>query len=113
MIISVIDNLRREGFCILMDDFGSGYSSLNMLKDIHIDILKLDMEFLRSTDQTGRGGNILSAMVQMARSLNLHTIAEVVETREQVDFLKSIGCNCVQGYFFSQPITVEEFEKLI
>ncbi len=113
MIMGVTEKLQREGFLILMDDFGSGYSSLNMLKDIHIDILKLDMEFLRSTDQTGRGGNILSAMVQMARSLNLHTIAEGVETREQVDFLKSIGCNCVQGYFFSQPITVEEFEKLI
>ena len=113
MIMGVTEKLQSEGFLILMDDFGSGYSSLNMLKDIHIDILKLDMEFLRSTDQTGRGGNILSAMVQMARSLNLHTIAEGVETREQVDFLKSIGCNCVQGYFFSQPITVEEFEKLI
>ena len=111
--MGVTEKLQSEGFLILMDDFGSGYSSLNMLKDIHIDILKLDMEFLRSTDQTGRGGNILSAMVQMARSLNIHTIAEGVETREQANFLKSIGCNWVQGYFFSQPITVEEFEKLI
>ncbi|WP_297963555.1 bifunctional diguanylate cyclase/phosphodiesterase [uncultured Anaerovibrio sp.] len=113
MIMEVTERLQNEGFVILMDDFGSGYSSLNMLKDIHIDILKLDMGFLRSTDQTGRGGNILSAVVQMAKSLNLHTIAEGVETREQVDFLKSIGCYWVQGYYYSKPIPVEEFEKLI
>ena len=111
MIISVIDNLRREGFCILMDDFGSGYSSLNMLKDIYIDILKIDMGFLQRTDRTGRGNNILSAVVRMAEQLNLPTIVEGVETKEQVDLLKSIGCNWVQGFYFSQPITVEAFAE--
>ena len=111
MIISVIDNLRREGFCILMDDFGSGYSSLNMLKDIYIDILKIDMGFLQRTDRTGRGNNILSAVVRMAEQLNLPTIVEGVETKEQVDLLKLIGCNWVQGFYFSQPITVEAFAE--
>uniref|UniRef100_UPI00388FECBC putative bifunctional diguanylate cyclase/phosphodiesterase n=1 Tax=Anaerovibrio sp. TaxID=1872532 RepID=UPI00388FECBC len=113
MIMSVVDNLQREGFRILMDDFGSGYSSLNMLKDIYIDVLKIDMGFLQRTDRTGRGNNILAAVVYMADKLKLPTIAEGVETKEQVDFLKSIGCNWAQGFYFSQPISAEEFSKLL
>ncbi|MBE6099127.1 MAG: EAL domain-containing protein [Anaerovibrio sp.] len=113
MIISVVENLQKAGFRILMDDFGSGYSSLNMLKDIYIDVLKIDMGFLQRTDRTGRGTNILAAVVQMADSLKLPTIAEGVETKEQVDLLKSIGCNWAQGFYFSQPISVEDFSKLL
>jgi len=113
MIMSVVDNLQREGFRILMDDFGSGYSSLNMLKDIYIDVLKIDMGFLQRTDRTGRGNNILAAVVYMADKLKLPTIAEGVETKEQVDFLKSIGCNWAQGFYFSQPISAEEFSQLL
>lgn len=111
-IITITRQLREAGFLILMDDFGTGYSSLNMLKDIQIDVLKLDMGFLKSSDQTVKGGNILAAIVQMAKSLKMQTIAEGVETKEQVEFLKSIGCKYVQGYYYSRPVPVEDFEKL-
>lgn len=98
---------------ILMDDFGTGYSSLNMLKDIQIDVLKLDMGFLKSSDYSAKGGNILTAILKMAESLKMQTIAEGVETKEQVEFLKSIGCRYVQGFYYSKPLPVGEFEKLI
>ena len=79
-----------------MDDFGSGYSSLNVLKDIAVDVLKIDMKFLSDTDQEGRSQNILASVVRMAKWLNLPVIAEGVERREQVDFLHSVGCEYVQ-----------------
>lgn len=112
-IISMTKHLRDAGFVILMDDFGSGYSSLNMLKDIQIDILKLDMGFLKSSDHSAKGGNILAAIMQMAHSLKMQTIAEGVETKEQVEFLKKIGCQCVQGFYFAKPMKASEFEAFI
>ncbi|MDY5053539.1 MAG: bifunctional diguanylate cyclase/phosphodiesterase, partial [Anaerovibrio sp.] len=87
-IITITRQLREAGFVILMDDFGTGYSSLNMLKDIQIDVLKLDMGFLKSSDYSAKGGNILTAILKMAESLKMQTIAEGVETKEQVEFLK-------------------------
>lgn len=112
-IITITRQLREAGFVILMDDFGTGYSSLNMLKDIQIDVLKLDMGFLKSSDYSAKGGNILTAILKMAESLKMQTIAEGVETEEQVEFLKSIGCKYVQGFYYSKPLPVGEFEKLI
>ena len=112
-IITITRQLREAGFVILMDDFGTGYSSLNMLKDIQIDVLKLDMGFLKSSDYSAKGGNILTAILIMAESLKMQTIAEGVETKEQVEFLKSIGCKYVQGFYYSKPLPVDEFEKLI
>ena len=112
-IITITRQLREAGFVILMDDFGTGYSSLNMLKDIQIDVLKLDMGFLKSSDHSAKGGNILTAILKMAESLKMQTIAEGVETKEQVEFLKSIGCRYVQGFYYSKPLPVGEFEKLI
>ena len=112
-IITITRQLREAGFVILMDDFGTGYSSLNMLKDIQIDVLKLDMGFLKSSDHSAKGGNILTAILKMAESLKIQTIAEGVETKEQVEFLKSIGCKYVQGFYYSKPLPVDEFEKLI
>lgn len=112
-IITITRQLREAGFVILMDDFGTGYSSLNMLKDIQIDVLKLDMGFLKSSDYSAKGGNILKAILKMAESLKMQTIAEGVETKEQVEFLKSIGCRYVQGFYYSKPLPVGEFEKLI
>lgn len=112
-IITIIRQLREAGFVILMDDFGTGYSSLNMLKDIQIDVLKLDMGFLKNSDYSAKGGNILTAILKMAESLKMQTIAEGVETKEQVEFLKSIGCKYVQGFYYSKPLPVDEFEKLI
>ena len=112
-IITITRQLREAGFVILMDDFGTGYSSLNMLKDIQIVVLKLDMGFLKSSDYSAKGGNILTAILKMAESLKMQTIAEGVETKEQVEFLKSIGCRYVQGFYYSKPLPVGEFEKLI
>ncbi len=112
-IITITRQLREAGFVILMDDFGTGYSSLNMLKDIQIDVLKLDMGFLKSSDYSAKGGNILTAILKMAESLKMQTIAEGVETKEQVEFLKSIGCRYVQGFYYSKPLPVGDFEKLI
>ena len=107
MVSSVIRQLHDAGYIVEMDDFGSGYSSLNVLKDLDVDVIKLDMNFLRG-DVGGRGGAIVSAMVQMANWLKTPTIAEGVETVEQADYMKSIGCNYIQGYLYSQPVTDEK-----
>lgn len=112
-IIEITKHLRERGFKILMDDFGSGYSSLNMLKDMPVDVLKIDLKFLDSRDENGRGGNILNSVVRMAKWLRMQVIAEGVETYQQVEFLRSIGCDQAQGYFYSRPIPVYEYEKLL
>lgn len=107
-----VTELREAGFVILMDDFGSGYSSLNAFKDIPIDVLKIDMQFIRGDISDGKKECIMTSVVHMASWLKMPVIVEGVETRQQVDFLKSIGCNYVQGYYYSRPIPVEEYEKL-
>lgn len=112
-LMPVIRRLQQHGFIILMDDFGTGYSSLNMLKDVPINILKIDMNFLSEDMEHGRGGIILSSIVRMAKWLSLPVVAEGVETNTQVDFLRSIGCNLAQGYYYSRPVPVAEFEKLM
>lgn len=104
--------LQKKGFLILMDDFGSGYSSLNVLKDIAVDVLKIDMEFMADCELPGRGENILASVVRMAKWLNMPVIAEGVERKEQVSFLRSIGCEFIQGFYFSKPIPIEDFETL-
>lgn len=112
-IIDVTERLRARGFKILMDDFGSGYSSLNMLKDMQVDVLKIDLKFLDNKEENDRGGNILNSVVRMAKWLRMQVVAEGVETSKQVEFLRSIGCDQAQGYFYSRPITVYEYEKLL
>lgn len=111
-IKETMERLQKEGFSILMDDFGSGYSSLNVLKDIAVDILKIDMKFLADTEKSGRGENILASVVRMAKWLDLPVVAEGVEKREQVDFLHSVGCEYVQGFYFAKPMPVDEYETL-
>ncbi len=111
-IKNIMLTLQKKGFTILMDDFGSGYSSLNVLKDVEVDVLKIDMKFMSHTEKETRSENILAAVVRMAKWLNLPVIAEGVEKKEQVQFLKSIGCEYVQGYYFARPMPVEEYEKL-
>ena len=96
-----------------MDDFGSGYSSLNVLKDLEVDVLKMDMKFFSDAAIPGRGENIISAVVRMAKWLQIPVIAASVEYKEQVDFLRGIGCEYVQGYYFAKPMPVAEYEKLI
>lgn len=113
-LTEVVARLQAYGFTILMDDFGSGYSSLNMLKDISVDILKLDMRFLTGeTNGHGKGGDIMESVVRMAKWINLYVIAEGVETREQVEFLLSINCHYAQGYYYYQPMPMEEFKELM
>ncbi|MEG0839678.1 MAG: EAL domain-containing protein [Hydrogenoanaerobacterium sp.] len=108
----VMTQLQKYGFTIMMDDFGSGYSSLALLKDIVIDILKIDMLFLSKTDIPGRGENIIASVIRMAKWLNIPVIAEGAETAEQVDFLRSVGCDYVQGYYFARPMPIPDYEKL-
>ncbi len=113
MLIAVVDELRERGFIVEMDDFGSGYSSLNSLKDIEIDILKLDMRFLAGKHDTRRSKIIISSVISMARGLDLPVIAEGVETKEQADMLLDFGCEQMQGYYFSKPVPAEEYEKML
>lgn len=94
----VVKKLHEYGYIVEMDDFGSGYSSLNVLKDIDLDIIKLDMLFLAEANDNNRGGTILSSIIRMAKWLGMPVIAEGVETLAQADFLSSLGCECVQGY---------------
>lgn len=110
---ATVQKLREAGFCILMDDFGSGYSSLNTLKEITVDILKIDMKFLPDGQNDVRGEKILSSVVRMAGWLDMPVIAEGVETREQKVFLESIGCGYVQGFYYARPMPVPDFEELI
>lgn len=110
--IKAINNLRDYGFTVEMDDFGSGYSSLNMLKDMPVDILKIDMVFLGKTSDYRKSKIILNSIVNMANNLEMPQITEGVETKEQFDMLKEMGCKLFQGYFFSKPVPLEEFEKL-
>lgn len=112
LIYSVIEELQKLGFVILMDDFGSGYSSLSMLKDAPVDIIKLDMGFLSSKDDMQRSYAIIKAIVDLTYTLNLSLIVEGVETKEQVDFLQKIHVQYVQGYYFSKPIPVEDYINL-
>lgn len=113
IIREIMNKLQEQGFCILMDDFGSGYSSLNVLKDINIDILKIDLQFLVKSEVQGRAERILASVVQMAKWLKIPVIAEGVETQEQALLLRSIGCESVQGYYFARPMPITEFEKLL
>jgi EAL domain-containing protein (putative c-di-GMP-specific phosphodiesterase class I) len=112
-IIEVLPLLRKAGFTILMDDFGSGYSSLNMLKSIELDILKIDMRFVDDFASSSKSGNLITSIVRMAKWLDLKIIVEGVETKKQYDFLKSIGCDYIQGYYFSKAIPVVQFEDLL
>lgn len=108
-----VNRLKELGFTILMDDFGTGYSSLNMLKDINVDIIKIDMGFLNREHNASRGEGILQAIVSMARLMNLRIIAEGAETEEQVELLKSIGCDYAQGYYFHRPMPTDQLEALL
>ncbi|MEG2144330.1 MAG: EAL domain-containing protein, partial [Oscillospiraceae bacterium] len=108
----VMARLKSHGFIIMMDDFGSGYSSLSLLKDIMVDVLKIDMLFLSETEIPGRGENIVASVIRMAKWLNIPVIAEGAETEEQVDFLRSVGCDYVQGYFFARPMPIANYEQL-
>ena len=108
IVAQALDDLHRYGYLVEMDDFGSGYSSLNILKDLDVDIIKLDMDFLNG-GIGGRGGTIISSVIQMTKWLNTPVIAEGVESADQADYLESIGCNYIQGFLYSNPLSREDF----
>ena len=109
--LSLINKLRDVGFVVEMDDFGSGYSSLNMLKDIKVDVLKLDMAFLRKSEDEERGRKILRMIIELSKQLEMPVITEGVETAEQVRFLTEMGCDIFQGYYFAKPMDIQSFEE--
>ena len=112
-IISTVDRLREAGFIVEMDDFGSGYSSLNMLNQMKLDILKLDMKFIQTETAKPAEQGIIRFVVNLARWLNLSVVAEGVETRAQLERLREVGCDYVQGYLFSRPLPSKDFEALL
>lgn len=108
----IIRKIRSAGFGCSMDDFGSGYSSLNLIQDIPVDTLKLDKVFFHSTRDLGRTESVVSSIIAMSKSLSMETVAEGVEKKEQVDMLKKFKCDYIQGYYFAKPMPIEEFEQL-
>ena len=112
-LLSVLKRLHDIGLTILMDDFGSGYSSLNMLKNVTVDILKIDMGFVQNLEDSERAPAILRRVVEMAHDLKMSVVVEGVETKAQIDFLSSIDCDKIQGYYFAKPMAREDFTALI
>jgi len=120
MLLNTVHKMQELGFIVSMDDFGSGYSSLNSLKELHLDVLKIDAEFFRGLDAENfrdhnsteeRGLLIVAEVIDLAKKLNMQIVAEGIENREQVDFLVSQECDMIQGYFFSKPMPIEEYEE--
>lgn len=112
-LIKIMQSFKKEGFFLSIDDFGSGYSSLNTLKDLPVDIIKFDRGFLQATTYNDRGRVIVDSLIHMTKVLNLQTVAEGIETEEEVAFLKQVGCDIVQGYYYARPMPTINFEKLL
>lgn len=108
----IINELKKNGYTLLMDDFGSGYSSLNMLKNTPFDIIKIDRDFFSEFMLSERGKKIIHHTISMSRDIGLGLVAEGVETKEQAEFLSSCGCDTAQGYYYSKPMPLDDFEKL-
>ena len=104
-------NVHKLGFIVSMDDFGTGYSSFSMLKNINIDVLKMDKSFFDDVLESRRGRIIIEAIIEMSHKLNMKVVAEGIETKEQVEYLKNIKCDMIQGYYFERPLQMEEFES--
>ena len=109
-LVTTISKLKEYGFAVSMDDFGAGYSSLNSLKDLPLDVLKLDAEFFRGENEGERGEIVVSEAIKLAKSLNMRTVAEGVEVKEQVEFLANQGCDMIQGFYFAKPMPKDEYE---
>ncbi|MBO5259738.1 MAG: GGDEF domain-containing protein, partial [Agathobacter sp.] len=111
VLLNTIHKLKEYGFKISMDDFGAGYSSLNSLKELPLDVVKLDAGFFRDEDESGRGKVIVEDTIALAKKLDMRIVAEGIETREQVDFLASMNCDLIQGYYFAKPMPIADFEE--
>ena len=112
-LIAVVNGLRDKGFKIEMDDFGTGYSSLNMITTIPIDVLKMDMSFIRNMNKDEKSLKLVELVIEISDFLNVPVVAEGVEDKDQVEQLKKMGCEVIQGYYFSKPVPPEEFEAFI
>ena len=112
-LIEVLESMRKKGFKIEMDDFGTGYSSLGMLTEIPIDILKIDMSFVRSMEKHEKNKRMVELIIDIAKFLKVPCVAEGVETESQLRTLRRMGCDVIQGYFFSKPVSPEDFVKFI
>ena len=112
-IIETVKRLRSMGFLVEMDDFGTGYSSLNMLSSLPIDVLKLDMKFIKTAFEEAHDTSMIEIIIEIARHLSAPVVAEGVETEEQLKALKEIGCDMIQGYYFSPPVPAEKFESFL
>jgi len=111
VILGIIRRLREYGFYIEVDDFGKGYSSLSLLKDIEVDMIKIDMDFLKKTKNTEKSEIILESIISMSKRLNIDVLTEGVETKAQQEFLTSVGCNMFQGYYYDKPLSVSNFNS--
>ena len=112
-LVDMVTKLKEMGFRISIDDFGSGYSSLNLITQLPFDTLKIDGGFFLKNELTDKNKKVISSVVTLAKSLNLETVSEGVETQPQVDFLKELGCDMVQGYFYYKPMPSNAFEELL
>ena len=112
-VVPIIEKIKENGFKIEIDDFGSGYSSFNSLADLPFDVLKIDMGFIRAMDRNPKVKGIIKMIINLAKAMDAITVAEGVETKEQYEFLKESGCDVIQGYYFSKPLPLNEFEELI
>ena len=113
VLTKVFEKLKSLGFHISIDDFGSGYSSLNMLKDLPADVLKIDRAFLTESVNNKRANDIIAYVIKMAGSLGMDTICEGVESDEQITLLKDLHCDMVQGYYYARPMPTHGFEEIL
>ena len=109
--LALIAELRNYGFHIVMDDFGRGYSSLNMLQDMNLDAIKIDMEFLRRNEDPERSRMILEMVLNLAAELGISVVTEGVEQKDQLRYMQELGCTLFQGFYFAKPMPVSQFEK--
>lgn len=112
-IKEILTKIKNKGFKISIDDFGTGYSSLNMLQIMPIDIIKIDKSFIDKIDKFNNNQNLIEVIMMIAKKMNLKTVAEGVELKEQVEYLKSVKCDLIQGYYYSKPIKLKEFIEYI
>ena len=112
-LVEVVDKLCKNGFRIEMDDFGAGYSSLNMITTVPVDVLKIDMSFVRNMEKDECNLKLVKIIIEIAKFLKIPSVAEGVETESQLNMLKSMGCDIIQGYYFSKPVPAMDFASFI
>ena len=112
-VISLVTSLKEKGFLIEIDDFGSGYSSLNVISELPFDVLKIDMVFMKKIDEHPMNRDIVKMILALCKKIGATSVAEGVETEEHYKFLKECGCDVIQGYYFSKPLPENEFTALM